>query len=138
MFGKWRSFHLGLNSQGVLLLPKDQIENLTLNNKKRVSLFSEMIYKIRSTYHKIKEKVNEDEIKKLTKEEVSSKFRTNIEHKDIKIIYVASSFIDKKKTTKILQVYSRLKLEEQCNVGVFEKTISKNFLTPWRFLGFLK
>ena len=137
MFGKLRNFHLGINSHGNLLLPKKLIANLASDSSGKASSLSEIIYKSKSMYYKIKEKVNINELKVLIEKNINSEFHLQIDPREIKIGYILSSFIDKNKIIRIFQVYAKTKIGGHNTIGVLERTKFKTFSTPWRFMGFI-
>ena len=137
MFGKWRKFHLGINSHGNLLLPRKLIANLTSEGDRNTLSLSEIICKMKTTYYRIKEKIDIAEIKKLLEKKINSEFHLQADSKEVKIGYILSSFIDKNKIARVFQVYTKVKIRERNIIGIFERTKFKTFSTPWRFMGFL-
>lgn len=122
-----KSYHRGLNSQGILLLPARTIENVKLD---KFSFLQRTI----SLYNRIANKRHLDDLSAIKK--LCSLASKDAQVKLMDIVYIATTYLDKAKNNKVLQIYVKIPSLNENVVVILEKSVFKcEKGNMWRVLG---
>lgn len=122
-----RNYHRGLNSQGTLLLSAKTTENIKVGK-------SSILQRTISIYNRV---TNEEHLRDLAiaKKLCSSAIKDG-HSKLIDIIYIAATYLDKAKKSKVLQIYMKIPNGQEHSVIVLEKCVFESQEgNMWRVLG---